>query len=303
MREFLKFPPSTLNAQQQQNCRRVEAAIAAHVVPLEPMIIRSDSAHVIDNGGSPIGDPTHMVAWALGTLAPADVNVTTPYWTGWRAWRGPAIYLARWLDPAGMGNPTSQRSIDELGRFAAHESIHSVDDPPANWSTTGPTDWDQYRQEFRAYWVDGGFASLPTTRDESFARGPKSPRANAIFEHIYNSYEHTRHGYDGNVGGFRELCDNYLYPDGINLIVSVTLNALKAALRDHSGTFAVRHARVQTAFTACTSDDRAEIAANRAWRDDVEANFSTALAPVPGASPARSEPQRHQIKVMLRIPE
>lgn len=294
--EFLKFPPATLNADQQANCKRVAAAVTAGTVPLLPMFIRSDSAAQVTAAG---GDPATKVAYALGSLAPADLMIERPGWAGWQAWRGPAIYINRTPDPLKLA---ATRSIEEMAMFAAHEAIHSVDDPPPGWMAGTPDAFYRYRMEFRAYWVDGRYSALSTDRDDSLSFGPKSPRANAIFQHIYSSYDYTKTGYDGDAGGFREKVDNYLYPDGINLIASAHLAALKTAVRNSAGTFAVRHARVSAALAACNATDRAEITGNRAWRDDVEANFTTAPEPVPGAAPPRNEPARDQIKRLLKIP-
>jgi hypothetical protein len=186
--------------------------------------------------------------------------------------------------------------------FASHEAIHSVDDPPPGWMAGTPDAFYRYRMEFRAYWVDGRYSALSTDRDDTLTFGPKSPRANAIFQHIYSSYDYTRQGYDTDASGFRAKVDNYLYPDGINLIASAHLAALKTALRNPAGGFAARHARISAAFAATDAADKGEIAGNRAWRDDVEANFTGAPAPVPGAAPPRNEPQRDQIKNLLKIP-
>jgi hypothetical protein len=296
VREFLAFPPSTLNAVQQDNCRRVEAAIAANVVPLEPMIVRSDSSQVVQNAK---GDPTLQVAYALGTLAPSDTLIERPGWAGWQDWSGPAIYINRTPNPASP----APRSVEEMAMFVAHEAIHSVDDKPAGWQAGNPDVYDRYCMEFRAYWTDGRFEQLSTDRDETPPFGPKSPRANAVFRQIYDNYDYTREAYDQNTNGFRQRVDNLVFPDGMNLIVSRGLNDLRDAIRNAAGGFSVRYGRVSAAFAACSPTDKAEITRNRAWRDTVEASFNNYLEPVFGASPPRMEPAVSQIKRMLGIPQ
>jgi hypothetical protein len=295
VREFLRFPPTTLNAQQQANCRRVEAAIASGRVPLRTMFIRSDSEDKVTAAG---GDPASQVAYAMGSLAPGDIMIERPGWAGWKFYAGPAIYVNRTPNPLA---PTANRSVEEMGMFAAHEAIHSMDDPPAPAPAGGYDAFSRYCTEFRAYWVDGRFDSLSTEYDASFTFGPKSARANALFQHIYSSYDYTKTSYDTD-GAFREKVDHYLYPDGTNLIVSLHLDALRNAVRDHTGTFAARHARVSAAYGACTTDDKAQITSQRAWRDDVEKNFSTTAVPVVvGGAPGATEPEVVQIKKLLGI--
>jgi hypothetical protein len=59
---------------------------------------------------------------------------------------------------------------------------------------------------------------------------------------------------------------------------------------------------VSAAFAACIADDKAQVKSNRAWRDDVEANFATTAVPVVGGAPGASEPEVVQIKKLLGIP-
>jgi hypothetical protein len=59
--------------------------------------------------------------------------------------------------------------------------------------------------------------------------GPKSPRARAIFDHLYGSvtYPAIKAAYDNNTDGFRDEVDNTLVPDGINVILSGPLAELR----------------------------------------------------------------------------
>jgi hypothetical protein len=131
------------------------------------------------------------------------------------------------------------------------------------------------------------------------APGPKSPRARAIFQHLYDDYDYVQPAYDNNTDGFRDEVDQYVIPDGLNLIVSVRLEALRKLVAGFDGSnFPDFRAKVQ-AFTGIgppppegefTIDDRAAIASSRAWRDLVNAK-------VPGAA------HRAAIKTDLGIPQ
>jgi hypothetical protein len=132
--------------------------------------------------------------------------------------------------------------------------------------------------------------------------GPKAPRARAIFEFLYGSatYPFVKPAYDGNVAGFRERVDNYLFPDGINLTLSGTLTALRTEIETGTpvapAAFAAKKAAVLTKFAGCTPSDRSEISHNRDWRDLVEQKFPGMTAAVP---PAR---QQDEIKDSLGVP-
>src|SRR6202034_3083604 len=112
--------------------------------------------------------------------------------------------------------------------------------------------------------------------------GPKSPRANRIFRHLYGSatYPYVQPNYDRNIDHFRERVDNLLHPDGINLTLSRPLADLRAEIESYVSSAAhypPKKAAVLAKFAACSPDDRREITGNRAWRDLVEEKFRTAV--------------------------
>jgi len=166
--------------------------------------------------------------------------------------------------------------------FTVHEAVHALDiEPDKN------TWLEQYKKEFRAYWMDGRYgppdqgtcpSTSPGCKETAYnptmpPPGPKTPRARAIFEHLYgaNLYQFVKDNYDKNTDGFRTAVDNYLVPDGINLIVSLRLEALRRAIEDWNGMrFTVLIDDVEAALAKLDATDRNEIVTNRAWRDLVE---------------------------------
>jgi hypothetical protein len=104
--------------------------------------------------------------------------------------------------------------------------------------------------------------------------GPKSPRARAIFEHLYGSYDFVREAYDKNTSGFREMADNYTHPEGLNLNFSPGLDALQNKIRGYApGTFAALHTSVKGFFGVgpapptgvLTAVEQTEIQRERSW--------------------------------------
>lgn len=175
-----------------------------------------------------------------------------------------------------------KRSDGDIIMFTVHEAVHALDiEPDKN------TWLEQYKKEFRAYWMDGRYGvpdqgvcpsaspgCLKTEYDPKMPPpGPKSPRARAIFRHLYGSnlYKYVKENYDKNIDGFRVAVDNYLAPDGINLIVSLRLEALRRIIENWNGMrFTELLDNVQAALARLDANDRNEIANNRAWRDLVE---------------------------------
>src|SRR5262249_22958854 len=142
------------------------------------------------------------------------------------------------------------------------------------------SDIERYKTEFRAYWMDGSFDDKSTAFDPKLDNvGPKTPKAREIFRHLYRSttYQYVEDAYDKNTDHFREQVDNYLVPDGINLIVSVRLEALRDKIEHYGGAgFAAHKGEVQALFDLCDGDDKEQIAGNRAWRDLVERKYAGA---------------------------
>jgi len=133
--------------------------------------------------------------------------------------------------------------------------------------------------------------------------GPRSERANAIFQHVYGSatYDWVKPAYDGNVGGFRDRVDAYLYPDGVNLLLSAHLADLRQEIESFAvgAAFDAKRAAITAAFGICDATEKREIAGNRVWRELVEAKFPGVAAPIGGGAPT---PRADQIKAILGIP-
>jgi hypothetical protein len=186
--------------------------------------------------------------------------------------------------------PGTKRPNAEMAELLAHEGIHAAD-------LIEPGDLGRYATEFRAYWIMGVGAGKSTAPDPKMTgKGPKSPRAREIFEHLYNHPLYsafTRPNYDANIAGFRERVDNMLVPDGINLALSGKLQALRTEIENYTGlpgAFPPKRAAILARYAACTPNDKLEIRGNRAWRDLVESKFTVA-------------PERVQIKTDLKIPQ
>jgi hypothetical protein len=263
----------------------VAHAVAAGTIKVAATFVRSDSAAWLRSRVPPL-DPATQVAYAMGAVTDARTMPGAPGAIGWRWPAVPdTVFLNLTPNPA---NPGAKRANAELSGLLAHEGIHAADLPAV-------TPWERYQTEFRAYWVGGLAAGLSTdvvpTMD---ARGPKSPRARAIFNHLYNSatYTFVKLNYDIDTAHFRQHVDALITPDGINLVLSQGLRDLRAAVENTAPPYPTRKADVTAKFGLLAPADKAQVRGNRAWRDLVESKF-TGLMPV---SEAR------EIKTILGIP-
>jgi hypothetical protein len=198
-----------------------------------------------------------------------------------------------------------RRADADVQIVAIHEATHFMD------RGLGGAPFESYKTEFRAYWNDGRFGApgvaapvnpgdLAAEFDPSIAPpGPKSARANAIFHIMYDDpvlYTFCKPNYDANVGGFREQVDSYLNPDGVNLILSAQLEALRVRFQTGvgGGGFAAFRTAVQAFFAVpagtLTAAERDYVTGSRAWRDRVDG-----LAGVTAA-------QKSQLKIDMAIP-
>jgi hypothetical protein len=206
-------------------------------------------------------------------------------------------------------------SADEIARILVHEGVHATD--THRDSHVDDSKLEQlYRSEFRAYWLDGRFDHLSAAIDPSMAaRGPKSPRANAIFSLLYERYGYVRPAYL-NKDEFRQVADNLTVPDGVNLTVSPGLATVRKVLqaahresrRERAGgaaggrrragaDFDRLRSKLEAAYSELDESDRAEIRSNAAWRDLVDAiRFATSI------SMASDKELRQRIKSLLGIP-
>jgi len=83
--------------------------------------------------------------------------------------------------------------------------------------------------------------------------------------------------YDANTSGFRDKCDRYFGPDGVNLALAGKLTDLRKEIEGYAGAaYAAAKAAITATFTACSPGDQSEVAGNRAWRDVVEQKFPVA---------------------------
>ena len=210
-------------------------------------------------------------------------------------WRTPGgVFLITRNSPhAGVGG---RKTLPALAQGLAHEGIHATDRP---LTPAGPTDkWPEYVAEFRAYWVEGRGAKLSTAFDPSMDnRGPKSKRSRDIFDFLYTemnaTYPFVKQHYDLNTNGFRDKVNDYIFPDGINLLLSGHLTALRTEIEGYTGvaaTFAAKKTAITAKFAACDAAEKREVQGNRDWRDLVDAKFAVAA-------------ERTNIKTVLKIPQ
>jgi len=293
----------------------VAAAINAGRITLRPLTVRHDSAAYVatQHGGTPVPS---LVGYFVGTsyipvpappAPPLDPNSFDGVAGAAAFSLGPGDIVVNRTTDVAAG---THRSVDSIIMLTVHEAVHAMDIRPG-----AGTDLERYKTEFRAYWMDGRFgpprsAICPVppvdckdaTLDPSLTPpGPKSPRARAIFDNLYGSvtYPFVKPAYDNNTSGFREAVDNYIIPDGINLIVSIRLEALRALINAGvTPNFASFRVKVQQfmgivgpspTVGVLTLDERNEIINSRAWRDLINAKISNAA-------------HRNQIKTDLGIP-
>jgi hypothetical protein len=290
---LLHFMDTTFGAGSIQ--QRVARAAASGAFALQACTVRSDSAAV---AAAAFKNPAEVVAYALGAIDPAvgpfpHTLFGVPGADWWRTAAG-VFLITRDSLHAGP-----RKTLALLAQGLTHEGIHAVDRPlPAG----PPGDkWPDYVAEFRSYWVEGRGAGLSTAVAPAMDnRGPKSERARDIFEFLYTgmnaTYPFVKEHYDNNTFGFRDKVNNYVYPDGINLILSGKLTKLRTEIEGFSGVAAdypAKKAAIQAKFTAldpvADAAELREIQGNRDWRDLVDEKFPLAA-------------NRTEIKGILKIP-
>jgi hypothetical protein len=266
---------------------RVAEAIRAGAITIEPLTARHDSESYVAAHGGP--DPSQIGLFhgvTYGDLSDTANSLTRGASVGGTTPDHGIIWIKRTFDVANNGKFADAKVIDTV----IHEGVHALD---AAVHRPNASDLEHYKTEFRAYWLDGSFGPpdravcptpagtcRPTAVNPSMsAPGPKAPRARAIFEHLYRTYPYVKPAYDNNVNGFREAVDQYVWPDGINLIVSARLDRLQKLISGWNGNnFAAFRTEVQRfvgvgpapAGGTLNAQDRQEIINNGAWRDLVE---------------------------------
>jgi len=260
--------------------QRVARAAATGAFMVKACTVRSDSRAVVV---AALQNPAERIAYALGAIDPVagpwpNTLIEAP---GADWWRTPAgVFLITRDSPHVGGRKTLAALADGL----THEGIHAVDRPLP--TAVAGDRWPDYVAEFRSYWVEGRGAALSTRFDPTMDnRGPKSQRARDIFEFLYTAmnatYPFVKQDYDNNSHGFRDKVNDYVYPDGINLILSAKLTQLRTEIDTFSGVpadYAAKKAAIQAKYTALVpgTDDAElrEIHGNRDWRDLVEQRFT-----------------------------
>ena len=287
----------------------VAASIELGKLKLRPMTVRHDSDSYVREGGRTPGpiDAAWFFGADYGPFPDANTSIE-PAGIGGLSLGGAAgdIVVNRTTDAA----TNKKHSDDTVIDIVVHEGIHGLDFSPVDPHST----LEAYKAEFRAYWMMGKYGPpdtatcpkgdakcKPAIYDESMIPpGPKSPRARAIFDHVYNSpaYAHLKAAYDSDGAGFRQFADSYLVPDGINLTVSPRTDDLRLLIDGWDGKdFPAFKSEVNRFLGigapptngVLTADDRAEIVRSRSWRDLVELKV-------------KKKAQQIEIKTMLGIP-
>ncbi len=234
---------------------------------------------------------------------------------------GPRFVVANRTTDVAAG---TRRPDPNLIRLIVHEAVHAMDVRPAAGTPIEgyKTEFRAYWMDGRFGPPNQGICPPPfapftticppagapcfdaTYRSELPPPGPKSCRARKIFGNLYGSttYPCVKPSYDNNIGyswstaanncikvagteGFREAVDNYLIPDGINLIVSVRLESLRQLIESFSGIgFTAFRTSVQgfmgvgppPPVGALNADEQNEVQRNRAWRDLVNRKITNA---------------------------
>lgn len=217
------------------------------IVELKPFTLRHDSAAFVASAMGAAGEAAFFEGTAYGPHPDPNTTIDSPSRGAYA--RRNKLFLNRTTDVAAGTKRTDAVMVTN----AIHEGTHAVDE----WDVRTPE--EDYKSEFRAYWNEGRFGppdvqipppgpnSLATTIDPTMSPpGPKSPRARAIFTHVYGSYTFVRTAYDSNKNGFREMADNYTHPEGLNLNFSPGLDALHQKLRLYTpATFAALETTVK----------------------------------------------------------
>lgn len=267
----------------------INTSVAEGGIVLLAMTARHDSARFVETTlGGPNPAKTGYFAGIDYTHSTVDVAGAA----GFRTHNFPdlgdkVIILNRTMDVS----TRSKRSNDEIITLLIHEATHAMDVRP-----NSGTEIERYKTEFRAYWMDGRYGSpnsavcpigLASCYNAVFnpnlrPPGPKSDRARVIFNHLYNdpvTYPFVKQAYDNNAD-FREQVDNYIYPDGINLMVSIRLEKLRAKIETYTGAgFATLRTQVRQflglevpspSAGVLDNDEKNYISNSRAWRDLIE---------------------------------
>ena len=273
--------------------QRVLAGVESGAIKVDACVVRSDSAAYI-TGPPARGNPAKDVAYGCGGLDDAHTLVGQPNAIGWhRPSFNDIVYLNATPDPQ---NPGAKRGIPELANLLVHEGIHAADQKQTNT-------WERYQKEFRAYWVQGvgGGLSSEYKADIPETIGPRSPRANHLFQRLYYSatYDWVKPAYDGNVAGFRDRADAYLWPDMVNPLLAGHLADLRSEIESYTGAaYPAKKVAVATKFAVCDAAEKEAVAGNRVWRDLVETKFTGSV--VTGLM--SREKESDQIKRILGIP-
>ncbi|GFO97055.1 hypothetical protein ig2599ANME_1253 [groundwater metagenome] len=252
---------------------RISQAIQGGAILLEPTIVRPDSAAFLRSHPA-LGNPKDHVAYLVGHTVVNNYHtlVGGPGADAWQWGRFPtSIFINLTPSLANLGN---KRQNSDIIPTIIHESVHAVDIRLGSSSLI-----EQYKTEFRAYWMSGDFNAMSTAFDPTMNNfGPRSERSRAIFNHLYGSptYRDIRRHYDKNIAHFRERVNAFIVPDGINLIVSLRLDSLRAAIEAFTGSgFTAHRAAIQALYALCDATDRQEISGSRYWRALVERKYSS----------------------------
>ena len=282
-----KSPNSVLDdmlASKNPQQVRLAETIQEKVLILEPTLIRPDSAKYVRReyrAGREYYSHKEAVAYHLGHTAVSRRNtlVGEPGAIGWY-WNNSRFRSTIFINlTPSMEHPGTKRDNKDIIELITHEAIHALDRGPGTKSTS---DFENYRSEFRAYWNEGNadIDKLSTAYDKTMDnRGPKSPRARAIFEHMYGNptYPFVKKNYDKNKRGFRDKVNAYLFPEGINLIGSHRLENLRKEIAGYRGKTKKQfrdhflYLAISTIFLS--KDEINEIKGNRSWKKLVEKTY------------------------------
>lgn len=191
----------------------------------------------------------------------------------------------------------AQISTDAIQRIIVHEYVHIRDRRARTaqpWYRRFQEWWRKrkgqkvdelwrYKTEFRAYWADGRFDSLPDAFDPFLkGKGPKTPRSRGIFKLLYGSktlYAYVKKAYEADAA-FKTAADTFVSPEGKTIqhparliLLYMFLNAVTAK-KYKPKEWADIISSVRMHKEILQSGDGAYLKKQKEWQDLVSSKFA-----------------------------
>jgi hypothetical protein len=238
--------------------------------PIGDALIAHELAHVVQQGGATVQGPLQKGESETGALEQdADlsaVHAVTSIWSGAKT---------------GLSN-IAQNAVPALKSGLKLQRCGGKPSPPP--PVPVPPTFDQYRDRFNALWNAAPFNAMPAA-DAGFdpaldSRGPRTRKARAIFAKILTDDPTMQTAYTANTGGIRDHIDTYVGPEGLNLITSPRLEALKSAFAGYpspvpAASYPAFRSAMAAAAGALTSADRDAVEKSNDWQRRINDSVTT----------------------------